>query len=145
MKSKIAQRKKEINGLTHILLIVVLILVGNKLFGQDQGLQLPNDKFLYFDSNGNVSAIKTYTNDTLNGPVFYFYSNGLLQKQGFFRKGLKEGTFKYWGSDGTLLIEMIYECDLPSDTVYYFSKSKPVPISIQHADTLHNYLLPNKE
>jgi hypothetical protein len=59
--------------------------------------------YYWYSSNGIHVSQGGYSGKLLNGIYNEFYPNKNLKEQGNFKKGLKDGTWKDWNEDGTLI------------------------------------------
>lgn len=57
-----------------------------------------------YNKNGSISAIKNYSNDTLNG-LYEVYENGKLDRNYSYEKGRQNGPYKTFYTDGSLKSE----------------------------------------
>lgn len=58
---------------------------------------MKNGEFFHYDTNGELEALITYSNDTLEGPFKVFYPNGKLKEITYFTKGKPDGwSYEYW-------------------------------------------------
>ena len=73
----------------------------NYLNGEKDG-----ESLIYAD-NGNVMKQLNYKDGKLNGPAYYFTASGEKSIDGFYSKGVKTGTWKYY-KDGKLDEEKEY-------------------------------------
>lgn len=58
--------------------------------------------------NGQLSATITYTMGTANGEATRWHDNGIKKSEGMMLKGTPKGLWRYWKSDGSLLLEKTY-------------------------------------
>lgn len=64
----------------------------------------------FFD-NGQVRTSTTYVNDEANGPSLVFSEDGKKEIEGQNVKGQRDGLWKHYNADGTVLMQMLYEKD----------------------------------
>jgi antitoxin component YwqK of YwqJK toxin-antitoxin module len=88
-------------------------------------------KFVAYFDNGNVMEEYTYIDMNLFrvGELKYYYENGQLKHQAFFKDGdnrkeanIKTGTWSYWDEKGKLIGQEIYKNNELIDTKEFFSK-----------------------
>ena len=114
-----------------------------------------------FYADGKVSAVKTYKNDVLVKVVYYnpegkeigkfannngtfatksFYTHGQLSAEGAYKKGLPEGTWKYYQPEGRKFSEYTYVNGLvQGEAVEYFRNGQKKYIFKYVDDRLHGY------
>ena len=63
----------------------------------------PNLHYFWYSANLVHQTQGGYSGRLLGGQYSVFYLNKNLKEQGSFKKGLKDGVWKTWGEDGTLL------------------------------------------
>ena len=64
----------------------------------------------FFD-NGQVRTSTNYVNDEANGPSSVFSEDGKKEIEGQNVKGQRDGLWKHYNADGTLLMQMLYAKD----------------------------------
>ncbi len=78
-----------------------------------------------FDEKGNLIAKEYWSNDLQQDTSSYFYSNGMKEKEGFFKDGLYEGKWFFYYPNGNLKRTGTYRQGLPDGKwKFYFENGK---------------------
>ena len=64
----------------------------------------------FFD-NGQVRSSTAYANGEANGPSLVFSEDGRKEIEGQHKNGQRDGLWKHYNSDGSVLMQMLYEKD----------------------------------
>jgi len=62
----------------------------------------------YYTTTGQVNAVRTFSNNTLDGESIVYHPNRKMSERGYFSGGLKEGKWLYYDSEGKLIREEKY-------------------------------------
>lgn len=74
---------------------------------------IENGKWYFYYPNGIKSSFEIYDNGILVDSTFSYFPDGKLRGKGYFKQGLKHGTFEYYDSiTGDLIGSQTYQNDL---------------------------------
>lgn len=82
---------------------------------------------LYFDANGRLTKIESYSDNTLHGLWVTYYSNSQIKEAGHFSKGSRVGHWKEYYENGALKSEGAYY----NNVVSIFPKSSYIFITLK--------------
>jgi antitoxin component YwqK of YwqJK toxin-antitoxin module len=92
--------------------------------------------YYWYENNSIHISQDGFSGKLLNGLYESFYLDHNLKEQGFFKKGLKDGTWKTWNDDGSLnqLTKWKNGVQVPANTASFWDKvnilkkkEKPAP------------------
>jgi antitoxin component YwqK of YwqJK toxin-antitoxin module len=87
-------------------------------------LEKEDDSFLWFShyelstEHQNIWVEEINVKDLKNGPSKEYYENGKLKSEGDFKKGRKEGSWKFYDKDGQIECEVSYKEDKKYEGVW---------------------------
>ncbi len=82
------------------------------------GLQ-KHGKYVKYNLLDSISEITNYANGLMNGLSITWFENGEKNHQGYYKKGYKEGLWKYYYFEGNLAAKVYYKKDSISRAFYY--------------------------
>jgi len=83
----------------------------------------------WYYSNGELSIIKNYLDEKLNGKQIYFYNNGNKESETNYIKGTKEGENIEYNKNGEISIKGIYKKGRPYSGKFRFKRRNVYVIS----------------
>ena len=91
-------------GLDRVRIVEADKIIQAEIKPVNTNLHVKTDRFYFwYSANAVHSSEGGYSGDLLNGLYNEYYLNKNLKAQGVFKKGLKDGVWKSWNADGTLI------------------------------------------
>jgi len=89
-------------------------------------------KSVSFYPDGNTLEVKTWQNDSENGPFQQYYDEGLLREEGNYAHGWMEDTLYIYDLDGNMAIKGKYLHDMKEGSWIYYKDGTPKDTLIYH-------------